>query len=51
MNDAVDADTPQKKLERIAWLLETEGAYVKANHCYEIIEYIDYLESQLKETK
>jgi len=39
-------DTPQKKLERMAWYFNEVGIYTKANYCHEIIEYINELENK-----
>ena len=44
MTHMTEVDTPQKQLKRIALCLEEEGLYVKANYCWEIIEYINQLE-------
>lgn len=42
-------DTPQKKLKRMAWHFNEVGIYTKANYSIEIAEYIDELESKLRE--
>ena len=37
-------DTPQEQLRRIALYLEEDGAYVKADYCWAIIQHINELE-------